>query len=81
MLHHLCLETIKFDEMGPIIINADGTTRQIANWENMSANEQKVAWRRISKRNEERRKALIEEQQQQQQQKEKANEDEKRDSL
>lgn len=67
--------------MGPIIINADGTTRQIANWENMSANEQKVAWRRISKRNEERRKALIEEQQQQQQQKEKANEDEKRDSL
>ena len=64
--------------MGPIIINADGTTRQIANWENMSANEQKVAWRRISKRNEERRKALIEEQQQQQQQqKETANEDEK----
>ena len=74
------LETIKFDEMGPIIINADGTTRQISNWENMSANEQKVAWRRISKRNEERRKALLEEQQQQQQQqqqKEKADEDEK----
>lgn len=66
---HGMLESIRFEEMGPVIINADGTTRRIDNWDQMSENEQKVAWRRISKRNEERRKALLEKQQQQQQQK------------
>ena len=65
---HETLESIRFEEMGPVIINADGTTRRIDNWDQMSENEQKVAWRRISKRNEERRKALLEKQQQQQQQ-------------
>ena len=49
--------------MGPVIINADGTTRRIDNWDQMTEQEQKVAWRRISKRNEERRKALLEQQQ------------------
>jgi len=53
--------------MGPVIINADGTTRRIDNWDQMTKNEQEVAWRRIAKRNEERRKALLEEQQKQQQ--------------
>jgi len=50
--------------MGPIIINADGTTRSIDNWDQMTKNEQEVAWRRISKRNEQRRKALLKQQQQ-----------------
>ena len=59
-------ESIKFEEMGPVIINADGSTRQIANWDKMTEAEQQVAWRRISKRNEERRKALLEQQQQEQ---------------
>ena len=58
-------DTISFEEMGPVIINADGTTRRIDNWDKMSKHEQEVAWRRISKRNAERRAALLEQQQQQ----------------
>lgn len=53
-------ETIKFDEMGPVIINTDGSTRRIDNWQELSEKEKEVTWRRISKRNEERRKALLE---------------------
>lgn len=54
-------EKMTFAEMGPVIINADGTTRQIANWDRMTTKEQEVTWRRISKRNAERR-AKLEEQ-------------------
>ncbi|KAL7552524.1 hypothetical protein ACHAWF_016424 [Thalassiosira exigua] len=57
-------ESIRFEEMGPVIINADGTTRRIDNWDSMTEKEREVAWRRISKRNEERRRALLEQQQQ-----------------
>jgi hypothetical protein len=57
-------ETIRFEEMGPIIINLDGTTRRIENWNEMSDHEKKVSWRRIAKRNEERRKMLLEKLQQ-----------------
>lgn len=53
-------ETISFEEMGPVIINLDGTTRRIGNWDEMTEKEREVAWRRISKRNEERRKILLE---------------------
>ena len=53
-------ESIKFDEMGPVIINTDGTTRQIANWDKMTEHEKTLTWRRISKRNAERR-AMLEE--------------------
>ena len=67
-------ESIKFEEMGPVVINADGSTRQIANWDKMTKAEQEVAWRRISKRNEERRKILLEQQQQQDQMNENKNE-------
>ena len=67
-------ESIQFEDIGPVIINADGSTRQIANWDKMTEAEQQVAWRRISKRNEERRKVLLEQQQQQQQQQEQINE-------
>ena len=48
--------------MGPVIINTDGTTRQISNWDQMTKREQEVTWKRISKRNEERRKVLLEQQ-------------------
>jgi len=48
-------ESIAMVELGPIIINVDGTTRRIGNWDDMTEGEQKVAWRRIKKRNEERR--------------------------
>mmetsp|Transcript_16491 Transcript_16491/g.36333 ORF Transcript_16491/g.36333 Transcript_16491/m.36333 type:complete len:167 (+) Transcript_16491:206-706(+) len=58
-------ETISFQEMGPVIINTDGTTRTIDNWDQMSKHEQEVAWKRISKRNEQRRKALLAQEQEQ----------------
>jgi hypothetical protein len=58
-------ETIRFEEMGPVIINTDGTTRRISNWDQLSEQEQKATWRRISKRNEQRRQILLEQQQQQ----------------
>ena len=61
-------ETIKFDEVGPIILNTDGSTRTIDNWNEMTEREQEVTWRRISKRNEQRRKMLMEQAEQQQQQ-------------
>jgi hypothetical protein len=57
-------ETLKLDQMGPVIINLDGTTRRIENWDEMTEKEQEVTWRRISKRNEERRKMLLEKMQQ-----------------
>lgn len=60
-------ESISFEELGPVIINSDGTTRRIDNWDEMSPHEREVAWRRISKRNEERRQKLMLVQQQQEQ--------------
>ena len=69
-------ETIRFEEMGPIILNMDGTTRRIANWDQMTEHEQQVSWRRISKRNEERRQLLLKQQQEQQEQQQ-VNEEEK----
>jgi hypothetical protein len=57
-------DTIRFEELGPIIINADGTTRRIENWQELSEREKQVTWRRISQRNEQRRKVLLEQQRQ-----------------
>mmetsp|Transcript_39752 Transcript_39752/g.95935 ORF Transcript_39752/g.95935 Transcript_39752/m.95935 type:complete len:170 (+) Transcript_39752:107-616(+) len=56
-------ETIRFEQYGPIILNSDGTTRRIANWDQLTEAEQQTTWRRISKRNEERRKVLLAQQQ------------------
>lgn len=67
-------ETIRLEEMGPIILNTDGTTRRIANWDQMTKDEQAVSWRRISKRNEERRKALLAEQERLEKEQEEKNE-------
>mmetsp|Transcript_11906 Transcript_11906/g.16926 ORF Transcript_11906/g.16926 Transcript_11906/m.16926 type:complete len:149 (-) Transcript_11906:106-552(-) len=61
-------ETIRFEELGPVILNTDGSMRRIDNWDNLTEREREVTWRRISKRNEERRKILLEQQQEQQQQ-------------
>ncbi|MGK3733339.1 MAG: putative Fe-S protein YdhL (DUF1289 family), partial [Bacillariaceae sp.] len=46
----------------PIILNSDGTTRRISNWESLSDHEKEVTWRRIKKRNEERRNVLLDQQ-------------------
>jgi hypothetical protein len=52
-------ETISFAELGPIILNTDGTTRRINNWNTLTKQEQETTWRRIQKRNAERREQLL----------------------
>lgn len=51
-------ETLPMDELGPIIINPDGTSRRITNWDNLSKQEQLNTWRIISGRNKKRIEAL-----------------------
>jgi predicted Fe-S protein YdhL (DUF1289 family) len=58
-------ETISFEALGPIILNTDGTTRRISNWDDMTEQEQQTTWRRIKQRNEQRRQHLLQLQQQQ----------------
>ena len=41
-------------ELGPIIVNKDGTVRRIANWADLTSHERETAFRRISKRNRDR---------------------------
>lgn len=55
-------ETIRLEEMGPIILNTDGSTRRIQNWDTLTEGEKEVTWRRISKRNEQRRQILLRQQ-------------------
>jgi predicted Fe-S protein YdhL (DUF1289 family) len=59
-------EKIALEELGPIIINADGTTRRITNWVTLTKTEQDSTWRLIAARNLKRLKKL---------QSEKANDD------
>lgn len=47
-------ETMKLDHLGPIIINADGTTRRITNWDTLSEQEKQSSWRIIGARNRKR---------------------------
>ena len=47
-------EAIAMEHLGPIIINADGTTRRIANWDSLSSGEKESSWRIIKARNEKR---------------------------
>lgn len=44
-------DTMSLDYLGPIIINLDGTTRRIANWNTLTKQEQESSWRRIRERN------------------------------
>jgi hypothetical protein len=55
-------ESISFEHFGPIILNTDGSTRRIANWDTLSDHEKAKTWERISKRNEQRRQVLLEQQ-------------------
>lgn len=45
---------VLLDEMGPIVVGADGSLSRIANWESMSEREREVARRRIVTRNQRR---------------------------
>jgi hypothetical protein len=51
-------EKIGLEELGPIIINADGTTRRITNWVTLTKSEQDSTWRLIAARNLKRLKKL-----------------------
>lgn len=53
-------EKISMDELGPIIINPDGTMRRIANWNELTKGEQESTFRQISARNKKRIQALKE---------------------
>lgn len=53
-------ETISMDELGPIIVNPDGTMRRIANWNELTKAEQESTFRQISARNKKRIDALKE---------------------
>jgi predicted Fe-S protein YdhL (DUF1289 family) len=60
-------ETISFEQLGPIILNTDGTTRRIDNWNSLSKQEQDTTWRRIKQRNAKRREFLLRQQENEQQ--------------
>ena len=46
------------DELGPVVINEDGSMRRITNWHEMTEREQQNTLRVIGKRNAKRREAL-----------------------
>ena len=49
---------VAVDRIGPIILNNDGTTRRIANWDALSDRERMNALDRIARRNRDRAEAL-----------------------
>lgn len=51
---------MSLDELGPIIVNKDGTTSRVTNWLEMGREEQERTQRMIKKRNEKRLKELKE---------------------
>jgi len=44
-------QTIKLDELGPMVINSDGTISRIANWNDMTSQEQERTMRVLGARN------------------------------
>jgi hypothetical protein len=44
-------QSIKLDNLGPMVINEDGTMSRITNWQNMTAQEQETTLRVLAKRN------------------------------
>ena len=61
-------ESMKLDELGPIIITNDGHARRITNWDTLTPQEKESSFRVISARNKKRLEKLQQKQQQQQQQ-------------
>ncbi|EFN59439.1 hypothetical protein CHLNCDRAFT_15581, partial [Chlorella variabilis] len=47
-------EKLALEDLGPLIVAADGSLRRIANWQALSEGERQVALRRLAKRNKER---------------------------
>ncbi|KAJ8595022.1 hypothetical protein M405DRAFT_783863 [Rhizopogon salebrosus TDB-379] len=44
-------ETVKLDNLGPLVVNSDGTLSRVANWENMTEQERERATRVLAARN------------------------------
>ncbi|KAI9058633.1 hypothetical protein FKP32DRAFT_1546549, partial [Trametes sanguinea] len=44
-------QTFKFDKLGPVVVNSDGTLSRIANWENMAPVEKERTLRLLVARN------------------------------
>ncbi|KAI9142052.1 hypothetical protein BKA69DRAFT_1069663 [Paraphysoderma sedebokerense] len=44
----------KLDELGPVVVNADGSISRITNWKEMTEHERKTTVRLVAKRNKER---------------------------
>ncbi|RPD63523.1 hypothetical protein L227DRAFT_651134 [Lentinus tigrinus ALCF2SS1-6] len=44
-------QTFKFDKLGPVVVNSDGTLSRIANWENMAPIEKERTLRVLVARN------------------------------
>ncbi|KAL7278806.1 hypothetical protein ACG7TL_007818 [Trametes sanguinea] len=44
-------QTFKFDKLGPVVVNSDGTLSRIANWENMAPIEKERTLRLLVARN------------------------------
>lgn len=57
-------ETHALDELGPLIVNPDGSLRRISNWQELSEGERAAALRRLSKRNAQRLATLQQQEQQ-----------------
>ena len=51
-------EKVRMDNLGPIVLNEDGTMSRITNWHEMTEREQENTLRVIGKRNAKRRQAL-----------------------
>ncbi|KAI0325952.1 hypothetical protein GY45DRAFT_1259895 [Cubamyces sp. BRFM 1775] len=44
-------QTFRFDKLGPVVVNSDGTLSRIANWENMTPIEKERTLRVLVARN------------------------------
>jgi len=53
-------DSLSLDDLGPIIVNRDGSTSRVTNWLEMGKEEQERTQRMIVKRNEKRLKELKE---------------------
>ncbi|KAK0189746.1 hypothetical protein F5146DRAFT_637787 [Armillaria mellea] len=43
--------TVKLDDLGPMVVNSDGTLCRVANWANMTEKEKETTLRVLSARN------------------------------
>ena len=61
-------QVVKMDNLGPIILNSDGTMSRINGWENLTEGERERSLRLIAKRNKARKESLMQAEETQQQQ-------------